>query len=122
MTHTYDHRLTVGITSQMNARLDTLADIRNQPKSELAREALRFWLDHAEDARMSRAFFTRSFQRRVDHLDWQFEVLMHMLMILANRPELLDDAVRGAFNNDITEGLRNAGLRRSALNRKPPVT
>ena len=117
----FDHRLTVGVTAQMNARLDTLADIRNQPKSELAREALRLWLDHAEDARMSRAFFTKSFQRRINHLDWQLEVLMQMLTILAKRPDLLELAMREALKGDLTEALQNGGLRRSALNRKPPA-
>ncbi|MCL4876199.1 MAG: ribbon-helix-helix protein, CopG family [Anaerolineae bacterium] len=116
----YDHRLTVGVTAQMNARLDTLADIRNQPKSELAREAIRLWLDHAEDARMSRAFFTKSFQRRIDHLDWQLEVLVQMLTMLAKRPDLLELAMREALKGDLTEALQNGGLRRAAQNRKPP--
>lgn len=118
----YDHRLTVGVTAQMNARLDTLADIRNQPKSELAREAIRMWLDHAEDARMSRAFFTKSFQRRIDHLDWQLEVLMQMLTILAKRPDLLKYAIQSALESDVTEVLQNGGLRRAVQNRKPPAT
>lgn len=117
----YDHRLTAGITAQMNARLDTLADIRNQPKAELAREAIRFWLDHQEDARMSRQFFTKSFQRRIDHLDWQLEVLMHMLSILAKRPDLIQHAMQGALASDISELLHNGGLRRAAKNRKPPA-
>src|SRR5574341_698877 len=91
----YDHRVTVGVTAQMNARLDTLADIRNQPKSELAREAIRFWLDNQEDARMSRAFFTKSFQRRIDHLDFQLEIIIHMLVLLADKNrKLVEEAVR----------------------------
>jgi predicted DNA-binding protein len=118
----YDHRLTAGITAQMNARLDTLADIRNQPKSELAREAIRFWLDHQEDAQMSRQFFTKSFQRRIDHLDWQLEVLMQMLTILAKKPELLELAMGEALKGNLTEVLQNGGLRRSAQSRKPPAT
>lgn len=118
----YDHRLTVGVTVQMNARLDTLADIRNQPKSELAREAIRLWLDHAEDARMSRAFFIKSFQRRIDHLDWQLEVLMQMLVVLAKRSDLLELAMSEALRGDLTEALRDGGMRRSSRNRKPPAT
>ena len=115
----YDHRLTVGVTAQMNARLDTLADTRNQPKSEMAREALRFWLDHAEDARLSRAFFTRSFQRRIDHLDWQLEVIMQMLITLAGKnPELLERTIEKALQGDLTEVLLNGSLRRAARNRK----
>ena len=119
----YDHRLTVGVTAPMNARLDTLADIRNQPKSELAREAIRLWLDHAEDARMSRAFFTKSFQRRIDYLDWQLEVVMQMLITLAGKKSgLLEHAIEQVLQTNLTEVLQNGGLRRSALNRKPPAT
>ena len=118
----YDHRLTVGVTAQMNARLDTLADIRNQAKSELAREAIRLWLDHAEDARMSRAFFTKSFQRRIDHLDWQLEVVMQMLITLARKPELLEQAIHEALKADFSERLVAGSLRRAAQNRKPPAT
>jgi len=117
----YDHRLTVGVTAQMNARLDTLADIRNQPKSELAREAIRLLLDHAEDARMSRAFFTKSFQRRIDHLDWQLEVVMQMLITLARKPELLEEAISTALETNHAEVLLNGGMRRATLNRKPPA-
>jgi predicted DNA-binding protein len=117
----YDHRLTVGVTAQMNARLDTLANIRNQPKSELAREAIRLWLDHAEDARMSRAFFTKSFQRRIDHLDWQLEVVMQMLITLARKPELLEQAIATALESNHAEVLLNGGLRRAPQNRKPPA-
>jgi predicted DNA-binding protein len=117
----YDHRLTVGVTAQMNARLDTLADIRNQPKSELAREAIRLWLDHAEDARMSRAFFTKSFQRRIDHLDWQLEVVMQMLITLARKPELLEEAISKALESNRAEVLLNGGIRRAMQNRKPPA-
>jgi predicted DNA-binding protein len=117
----YDHRLTVGVTAQMNARLDTLADIRNQSKSELAREAIRLWLDHAEDARMSRAFFTKSFQRRIDHLDWQLEVVMQMLITLARKPELFEQAIHEALKADMGERLMAGSLRRAAMNRKPPA-
>jgi predicted DNA-binding protein len=117
----YDHRLTVGVTAQMNARLDTLADIRNQAKSELAREAIRLWLDHAEDARMSRAFFTKSFQRRIDHLDWQLEVVMQMLITLARKPELLEQAINEGLQANISEHLMAGSLRRAARNRKPPA-
>jgi predicted DNA-binding protein len=105
----------------MNARLDTLADIRNQPKSELAREAIRLWLDHAEDARMSRAFFTKSFQRRIDHLDWQLEVVMQMLITLARKPELLEEAISKALESNRAEVLLNGGIRRAMQNRKPPA-
>jgi predicted DNA-binding protein len=117
----YDHRLTVGVTAQMNARLDTLADIRNQPKSELAREAIRLWLDHAEDARMSRAFFTKSFQHRIDHLDWQLEVVMQMLITLARKPELLEEAISKALESNRAKVLLNGGMRRAVLQRADPV-
>src|SRR5574341_820953 len=104
----YDHRLTVGVTAQMKARLDTLADIRNQPKSELAREAICFWLDHLEDARMSRAFFTKSFQRRIDHLDFQLEVIIQMLVLLVDKNRRL---VEEALGSNLAEAMQNASLR-----------
>jgi predicted DNA-binding protein len=117
----FDYRLSANISQQMNTRLDTLADIRNTPKAELAREAIRFWLDHQEDAQMSRQFFTKSFQRRLDYLDWQLEVLMHMLISLANkRPDLLEQSIREALQTNLSETLRTGALRRSAQNRKPP--
>ncbi len=118
----YDCRLSANITEQMNARLDTLADIRNVPKSELIREALRFWLDFQEDVRMSRQFFTKSLQRRIDHLDWQFEVVMQMLTILAGKkPGLLEQAINEVLQSSLTETLTTGSLRRSGQNRKPPT-
>jgi predicted DNA-binding protein len=117
----FDYRLSTNISQQMNTRLDTLADIRNTPKAELVREALRFWLDHQEDAQMSRQFFTKSFQRRLDYLDWGLEVLMHMLISLANkRPDLLEQSIREALQTNLSETLRTSALRRSAQNRQPP--
>jgi predicted DNA-binding protein len=117
----YDYRLSAHISQQMNTRLDTLANIRNTPKAELAREAIRFWLDHQEDAQMSRQFFTKSFQRRLDYLDWSLEVLMHMLISLANkRPDLLEQSIHEALQTNLNEKLRTGALRRSAQNRKPP--
>ena len=133
----YDHRLSANISQQMNSRLDTLADIRNQAKSELVREAVRFWLDHQEDTRMSRQFFTKSFQRRVDHLDWQFEVVMQMLsyigIIIArtfageggqeglDRERFLHDAIQQALKAKWGDDLTNLSLARAAQNRKPPT-
>ena len=115
----YDHRLTVGVSAQMNQRFDTLAEIRNVPKSELAREAFRFWLDHQEDARMSRAFFTKSFQRRIDHLDFQLEVIIHMLVLLADKNRrLVEEAVSEALGSNLGEALQSASLRQAARNRK----
>jgi predicted DNA-binding protein len=106
----------------MNSRLDTLADIRNVPKSELAREAIREWLDNQEDARMSRQFFSKSFQRRVDHLDWQLEVVIQMLITLAGKREgLLEQSIETALHSDLAEVLRRGSLRRAAQNRKPPA-
>ena len=115
----YDHRLTVGVSAQMNQRFDTLAEIRNMPKAELAREAFRFWLDHQEDARMSRAFFTKSFHRRIDYLDFLLEIIIHMLVLLADKDrKLVEEAVREALGSNFSEALQNASLRRSARNRK----
>ena len=115
----YDHRLTVGVSAQMNQRFDTLAEIHNVPKSELAREAFRFWLDHQEDVRMSRAFFTKSFQRRIGHLDFLIEVIIHMLVLLSDKNrKLVEDAVREALGSNLGEALQNTSLRQSARKRK----
>ncbi len=126
MTHhappIYDYRLSANISKAMNSRLETLADSRNVAKSELVREAIRFWLDFQEDAQMSRQFFTKSFQNRIDHLDWQLEVVMQMLTILGGKqPRLLEQAIREALQSSQRELLITGSLRRSGQNRKPPT-
>jgi metal-responsive CopG/Arc/MetJ family transcriptional regulator len=78
----YDHRLSVNITRQMYDRLNQIASTRDEAISEVAREAFRLFLDQQEDLVASRKHFTKSFQRRLDHTDWQLSVQLQMLSYL----------------------------------------
>ena len=43
---------------------------------------------------MSRAFFTKLFQRRIDHIDFLLEIIIHMLVLLADKNrQLVEEAV-----------------------------
>lgn len=75
----YDHRLSVHITGAMHRRLTRLADDRNTPIAEIAREAIREYLDVQEDVQGSRKHFTKGFQRRIDFVDWQLSVLLWLM-------------------------------------------
>jgi predicted DNA-binding protein len=81
----YDHRLSVNITRQMYDRLAQIASTRDEPFSEVAREAFRLYLDQQEDLIASRKHFTRSFQRRLDHTDWQLSVLIQLVSFLTSQ-------------------------------------
>jgi hypothetical protein len=117
----YTCRLSAHITPAMNQHLDILAERRRVPKAELAREAVRFWLDHQEDAAFSRQYFNKSLQRRLDHLDWELEVVLALLITLSNKkPRLLEQAIQEALAQNFTETLRMSGQRKAAQNRKPP--
>jgi predicted transcriptional regulator len=63
----------------MHTRLTRLADDRNTPIAEVAREALRAYLDEQEDVQGSRKHFSKGFQRRVDFLEWQLSILMWLV-------------------------------------------
>jgi predicted transcriptional regulator len=63
----------------MHTRLTRLANDRNTPIAEVAREALRAYLDEQEDVQGSRKHFTKMFQRRVDFLEWQLSVLLWVI-------------------------------------------
>ena len=63
----------------MHTRLTRLADDRNMPIAELAREALREYLDQQEDVQGSRKHFTKGFQRRIDFIEWQLFVLLWLV-------------------------------------------
>jgi hypothetical protein len=76
----YDHRLSLHITAAMHTRLNHLADDRNLPIAEIAREALRLYLDEQEDVLGSRKHFTKGFQRRMDYQDWLHIVAMTTLL------------------------------------------
>lgn len=75
----YDHRLSVNITRPMYDRLAQVARARDEAISEIARQAFRAFLDDQEDLIASRKHFTRSFQRRLDHTDWQLSIVLRML-------------------------------------------
>jgi len=81
----YDHRLSVNITRQMYDRLAQIASTRDEAISEVAREAFRLYLDQQEDLIASRKHFTRSFQRRLDHTDWQLSVLLQLVSFLTSQ-------------------------------------
>lgn len=75
----YDHRVSIHVTGAMHTRLTRLADDRNAPIAEIAREALRAYLDEQEDVQGSRQHFTRGFQRRIDFLEWQLTIVLWLL-------------------------------------------
>jgi predicted DNA-binding protein len=78
-TSQYDHRLSVHITGAMHQRLTRLANDRNTPIAEIAREALRDYLDSQEDIQGSRKHFTKGFQRRISFVEWQLSVLLWLV-------------------------------------------
>jgi predicted DNA-binding protein len=51
----------------MDDRLEQIAKQRDEPKAEVARAALRAYLDEQEDLIGSRKHFTKAFQRRMDY-------------------------------------------------------
>jgi len=65
----FTNRLTVHITQAMDHRLEQIASQRDESKAEIARAALRAYLDEQEDLIGSRRHFTKMFQRRVDDLE-----------------------------------------------------
>ncbi len=75
----YDHRVSIHVTGAMHTRLTRLADDRNLPIAELARDALREYLDQQEDVQGSRKHFTKGFQRRMDFIEWQLFVLLWLV-------------------------------------------
>lgn len=75
----YDHRVSIHVTGAMHTRLTRLADDRNLPIAELARDALREYLDQQEDVHGSRKHFTKGFQRRIDFIEWQLFVLLWLV-------------------------------------------
>lgn len=84
-TH-YTSRLSVHITPAMQNRLDQIAAMRDLPKAEIVRAALRLYLDEQEDLITSRKHFTKMFQRRVDYIErlvimtfWLNVQMMHIL-------------------------------------------
>ncbi len=116
----YDHRLSVNITRLMYDRLAQIASTRDEAISEIAREAFRAFLDDQEDLIASRKHFTKSFQRRLDHTDWQLSVQLQMLshltalfMTMVNQEDIRAERVLQVFldqaqQNDWQDVLHNA--------------
>ena len=106
----YNRRLTVHITGAMEARLEQIAMLRDEPKAEVARAALRAYLDEQEDLIGSRKHFTKMFQRRVDYLERLLVIGLwlnvQMAQILFDRvkkdPRDLVDLLQDAINAGIT--------------------
>jgi hypothetical protein len=131
----YDHRLSVNITRQMYDRLNQIASVRDEAISEIAREAFRVFLDDQEDLIASRKHFTKSFQRRLDHTDWQLSVQLQMLsyltalfMTMVNQEEIRAEDVLHvildqAQENDWQNVLHNARTKeRRNLAEKPTAS
>ena len=131
----YDHRLSVNITRQMYDRLNQIASTRDEAISEIAREAFRAFLDDQEDLIASRKHFTKSFQRRLDHTDWQLSVQLQMLsyltalfMTMVNQEEIRAEDVLHvildqAQENDWQNVLHNArSTERRKLAEKPTAS
>jgi predicted DNA-binding protein len=120
----YDHRLSINITRQMYDRLNHIASTRDEAISEIAREALRLFLDDQEDLIGSRKHFSKSFQQRLDHTDWQLSVQLQMLshltalfMTMINQEDIrprnvLQGVLEQVQENDWQDILHNARKRR----------
>jgi hypothetical protein len=116
----YDHRLSVNITRQMYDRLHQVASVRDEAIAEIAREAFRIFLDDQADQIGSRKHFTKSFQRRLDHTDWQLSILLRLVCNLTSimmsvimkedypSEEALQFALKQAQENDWQNVLHNA--------------
>jgi predicted DNA-binding protein len=129
----YDHRLSVNITRQMYDRLNQIASTRDEAISEIAREAFRAFLDDQEDLITSRKHFTKSFQRRLDHTDWQLSVQLQMLsyltalfMTMVNQEEIraediLHVILDQARENDWQNVLHNARSKETRRLEKKPT-
>jgi predicted DNA-binding protein len=77
-----DQRLSANITQAMFDRVEHIARRKQVPKSEVVREAVRYYLDSQEDLAGSRKHFTRSFQRRMDVVDYELELIILLLAFL----------------------------------------
>ena len=72
----YTSRVSVHVTPAMSDRLDQIAIMRDEPKAEIVRQALRNYLDQQEDVLGSRKHFTKMFQRRVTYIERLLSVLI----------------------------------------------
>ena len=108
----FTNRLTVHITQAMDHRLEQIASQRDESKAEIARAALRAYLDEQEDLIGSRRHFTKMFQRRVDYLERLMVICLwinvQMMQILFERVkkepydlgQLLEDAIGAGIETE----------------------
>ncbi len=130
----HDCRLSANITQAMFHRLEHIAELRGIPKSELVREAIRLFLDAQEDLAGSRKHFTKAFQRRVDYLDWQLEVLVQMVAYIGaalarklteekglTAEAFLQYAIQKTLEGNWQADFQQGWLAKALQNRKPPI-
>ncbi|TVR25170.1 MAG: CopG family transcriptional regulator [Anaerolineaceae bacterium] len=126
----YTSRLSVHVTPAMQNRLEQIAAMRDLPKAEIVRAALRAYLDEQEDLITSRKHFTKMFQRRVDYIErlvvmtfWLNVQMMHILQerVLRERyelGELLEYCVGAGIETE--DGIHKLVARAVQHKTKPP--
>jgi predicted DNA-binding protein len=86
-------RRSIAMTPEMHSRLEQLVSKQGHDitESDLIREAIRLYLDEQQDIIGSRRHFARSFQDRIDRLEYTLEFHLNvLLLLLANAlPEML---------------------------------
>lgn len=86
-------RRSIAMTPEMHSRLEQLVSKqgRDTTESDLIREAIRLYLDEQQDIIGSRRHFARSFQDRIDRLEYTLEFHLNvLLLLLANAlPQML---------------------------------
>ncbi|MBE7511472.1 MAG: hypothetical protein HS103_01470 [Anaerolineales bacterium] len=86
-------RRSIAMTPEMHSRLEQLVSKlgRDITESDLIREAIRLYLDEQQDIIGSRRHFARSFQDRIDRLEYALEFHLNvLLLLLANAlPQML---------------------------------
>lgn len=86
-------RRSIAMTPEMHSRLEQLVSKqgRDITESDLIREAIRLYLDEQQDIIGSRRHFARSFQDRIDRLEYTLEFHLNvLLLLLANAlPQML---------------------------------
>lgn len=86
-------RRSIAMTPEMHSRLEQLVSKqgRDITESDLIREAIRLYIDEQQDIIGSRRHFARSFQDRIDRLEYTLEFHLNvLLLLLANAlPQML---------------------------------
>ena len=128
----YPRRLSVQITEAMDDRLEQVARGRDEAKAEVVRAALRAFLDEQEDVIGSRKHFTKTFGRRIDHVERLLSVTLWLnlqtLHLLSERlrkeaieaGDLLADAITEGvdFQETVSELIESVAAQKKT---KPPA-